>query len=81
MLNVPEPAANFKSFYHVFGANHNYYNSEWQIADAGGGGTITGCIDHTPLFNPAEFGSPAQTRDSPLRGRSLLRLERGQSPG
>src|SRR6185369_8679542 len=29
------------------------------IADANSGG-ITGCIDHQPLFDPAQFGSPAQ---------------------
>jgi hypothetical protein len=44
----------------VWGANHNYYDSEWQLADAGGGGTITGCINHTPLFAPSAFGSPEQ---------------------
>ena len=66
MLSASEPAVNPKSFYHVWGANHNYYNSEWQIPDAGGGGTITGCINHTPLFNPAEFGSAAQRETARL---------------
>lgn len=59
MLSIPEPAPFFKSFYHVWGANHNYYNSEWQIADANSGG-ITGCIDHEALFDPLEYGSPEQ---------------------
>ncbi|WP_437666024.1 cellulose binding domain-containing protein [Sorangium sp. So ce1182] len=59
MMSIPEPAPFFKSFYHVWGANHNYYNSEWQLADANGGG-ITGCIDHEALFDPLEYGSPAQ---------------------
>ncbi len=59
MLNAAEPGAFFKSFYHVWGTNHNYYNSEWQIADANSGG-IQGCLNHEPLFDPSEFGSPAQ---------------------
>jgi hypothetical protein len=50
----------FKSFYHVWGANHNFYNSEWQVADAGAGGTIAGCLNHTPLFDPAQLGSTQQ---------------------
>lgn len=59
MLSIAEPEPLSKSFYHVWGANHNYYNSEWQLADGNGGG-ITGCIDHDELFDPLEYGSPAQ---------------------
>lgn len=59
MMSIAEPAPFFKSFYHVWGANHNYYNSEWQVADANSGG-IQGCIDHEELFDPLEYGSPAQ---------------------
>ncbi|WP_437725769.1 cellulose binding domain-containing protein [Sorangium sp. So ce861] len=59
MMSIPEPAPFFKSFYHVWGANHNYYNSEWQVADGNSGG-IQGCIDHEELFDPLEYGSPAQ---------------------
>ncbi|WP_437938196.1 cellulose binding domain-containing protein [Sorangium sp. So ce341] len=59
MMSIAEPAPFFKSFYHVWGANHNYYNSEWQQADFFGPG-FTGCIDHEELFDPAEHGSPAQ---------------------
>ncbi|AUX19716.1 uncharacterized protein SOCEGT47_001680 [Sorangium cellulosum] len=40
-------------------ANHDDRNSEWQIADANSGG-IQGRIDHEPLFDPLEHGSPAQ---------------------
>ncbi|WP_437676908.1 cellulose binding domain-containing protein [Sorangium sp. So ce131] len=59
MLHIAEPTPFFKSFYHVWGANHNYYNSEWQIADGNSGG-IQGCIDHEELFDPLEYGSPEQ---------------------
>jgi cellulose binding protein with CBM2 domain len=59
MMSIVEPTPSFKSFYHVWGTNHNYFNSEWQIADGNSGG-IQGCIDHQELFIPAQFGSPAQ---------------------
>ncbi|WP_437983363.1 cellulose binding domain-containing protein [Sorangium sp. So ce117] len=59
MMSISEPEPLSKSFYHVWGANHNYYNSEWQLADGNSGG-ITGCIDHEELFDPLEHGSPAQ---------------------
>jgi hypothetical protein len=39
-----ETNASFKSTYTVWGANHNYYNTEWQQSDS------SGCTDHTPLF-------------------------------
>jgi hypothetical protein len=60
MMSIAEPTPSFKSFYHVWGTNHNYFNSEWQIADGNPGGNIQGCIDHQELFIPAQFGSPAQ---------------------
>jgi hypothetical protein len=59
MMSIVEPAPSFKSFMHVWGTNHNYFNSEWQVADGNSGG-IQGCIDHQELFIPAQFGSPAQ---------------------
>ena len=40
----------------VWGANHNYYNTEWQEADA------TGCVGHRPLFGTG--GGSAAQRDS-----------------
>jgi hypothetical protein len=59
MLRITEQTPRFKSFYHVWGANHNYYNSEWHNND----GNISGleiCRNHTPLFDPADFGSELQ---------------------
>jgi hypothetical protein len=55
-----EAAPFFKAFYHVWGANHNFYNSEWQVADAGASGTVPGCLNHTPLFDPVQIGSAEQ---------------------
>ena len=50
-----EPPA-FKASFTVWGGNHNYYNSEWQLSDSGG------CFGHQPLFAtaPGTTGSPAQ---------------------
>ncbi len=44
-----------KSTFQVFGANHNFYNTEWQVSDA------TGCVGQTPIF-PQLVGSATQRR-------------------
>jgi hypothetical protein len=56
LLMADSPATN-KSTYTVWGANHNFYNTEWQISDSGG------CTDHAPLFPPT-IGSPSQRQTS-----------------
>jgi len=43
-----------KSTYTVWGANHNFYNTEWQQSDSGG------CTDHRALFSPDAMGSAEQ---------------------
>jgi hypothetical protein len=58
-FRVAEATPSFKSFYHVWGANHNFYNTEWMSADANGGG-YRGCFNHDPLFDPLAPGSVAQ---------------------
>ena len=47
--NPPTP----KSTYTVWGANHNYYNTEWQTSDS------SGCVGHTPLWT-GSVGSATQ---------------------
>jgi hypothetical protein len=47
-----EPARQPKSTYTVWGANHNFYNTEWQISES------RGCTGHKPLF-----GQLAPSRD------------------
>ena len=42
-----------KSTFTVWGANHNFFNTEWQESDS------SGCYGHTPLF-PQTMGSPEQ---------------------
>jgi len=46
LLNPDEPATAQKSLYEVWGANHNYFNTEWQTSDAGG------CSYGKPIFDP-----------------------------
>ena len=44
-----------KSTFQVFGANHNFYNTEWQISDS------MGCLGQKPIF-PQLRGSASQRR-------------------
>ena len=54
MLQVTtETRSLHKSTFEVFGANHNFYNTEWQISDS------DGCVGQTPIF-PELAGSPTQ---------------------
>ncbi|MDF3069021.1 MAG: hypothetical protein K0R38_4622 [Polyangiaceae bacterium] len=58
-LSSSEATPSFKSFYRVWGANHNFYNTEWMTADANGG-NYSGCFNHEPLFDAQAPGSVAQ---------------------
>ena len=51
MKNEPPNAQ--KSLYFVWGANHNFFNTEWQTSDS------RSCTNHEPIF-PSSGGSPAQ---------------------
>ncbi|WP_394823016.1 hypothetical protein [Pendulispora albinea] len=54
MLQIPtESPVTPKSTFTVWGANHNFYNTEWQQSDS------AGCTGHKALF-PASIGSPEQ---------------------
>jgi hypothetical protein len=56
MLQITTEAQSLnKSTFQVFGANHNFYNTEWQTSDA------LGCIGQTAIF-PQLVGSPSQRR-------------------
>jgi hypothetical protein len=43
-LRIFDERPSLKGSYTVWGANHNYYNTEWQVSDSGG------CFGHRPLF-------------------------------
>lgn len=70
ITNEKKPLA--KSSFEVFGANHNFYNTEWQLSDA------DSCDGETPLFTPY-LGSQAQrtTAHDSLIPFFLARLGRG----
>ena len=55
LQDTAEPESLSKSTFQVFGANHNFYNTQWQISDA------MGCIGQTPIF-PQLKGSASQRR-------------------
>jgi hypothetical protein len=55
LLITTETASLNKSSFEVFGANHNFYNTEWQLSDA------SGCQGETPLF-PQLKGSKKQRK-------------------
>ncbi len=56
LLTEDEQPKRMKSTLTVWGANHNYYNTEWQESDS------PGCTGHEPLFStaPGVSGSTAQ---------------------
>ncbi len=54
LLNSNEAEIAQKSTYQVWGANHNFFNTEWQTSDS------EGCYQHKPIFNPDTFESKAQ---------------------
>jgi hypothetical protein len=51
--NRSEDPARPKSSFTVWGTNHNYYNTEWQLSDS------TGCYGHAPLWS-GTIGSPEE---------------------
>jgi hypothetical protein len=56
MALASESAVAPKSTYNVWGANHNYFNTEWQQSDS------SGCTDHRAMFTsgPGVSGSAEQ---------------------
>jgi len=53
MRILDEDPATLKSNWTVWGTNHNFYNTEWQVSDS------SNCLDHPRLF-PSIIGSPEQ---------------------
>ncbi|WP_375764880.1 hypothetical protein NR798_24490 [Archangium gephyra] len=49
-----ESPRRMKSTLTVWGANHNFYNTEWQVSDS------PGCTGHEPLFSTESTGSGPQ---------------------
>src|SRR5262249_47282038 len=61
-----EPPATQKSPFTVWGANHNFLNTEWQESDS------MGCLRHEPIF-PAFPGSPQQQQVGRAAVMALVR--------
>lgn len=55
--NEAESRPSAKSLQMVWGANHNYFNTEWQTSDAWG---CTGEPTHKPIFSEFKTESPQQ---------------------
>ncbi len=62
-----------KSTFIVWGANHNYFNTEWQRSDAGG------CDDHQPIFDSNRIDSPQQQKVGIYAVSGFLRAHTGKS--
>jgi hypothetical protein len=77
MKSFTEQPARQKAFYYVLGANHNYWNTEWQLSDS------SGCFDQSlQLFetDPATGILPGVTGSARQRttgSASILALVRG----
>lgn len=56
LKNQDESQIAQKSLYEVWGANHNFFNTEWQTSDA------NGCDVGSPLFDPSASGSLEQQK-------------------
>lgn len=63
-----------KSTYAVWGANHNYFNTEWQTSDS------SGCVGHSPIFNPGLPGSPGQQTVGLTAAAAFFRSHFGSPP-
>lgn len=66
MRMAAESPARQKAVVAVWGANHNFYNTEWQTSDS------RGCTDHTALF-PQTIGSTKQQDTAVHTALALLR--------
>jgi len=62
-----------KSTFQVFGANHNFYNTEWQISDA------MGCLGQKAIF-PTLEGSASQRRTAMQTLIPFFRSNLGPDP-
>lgn len=56
LLNTSEPVNAQKSLYEVWGANHNYFNTEWQTSDS------YSCSRGKPIFDSEASSSEAQQK-------------------
>ncbi|HEX2526814.1 MAG TPA: hypothetical protein VHL31_11035, partial [Geminicoccus sp.] len=75
MQSDRETTKAFKAAFTVWGANHNFYNTEWQESDS------SGCVGHAPLFGQT-VGSAKQreTAVAPVMGFFRATVGRNANP-
>jgi hypothetical protein len=74
LLNTSESVNAQKSLYEVWGANHNYFNTEWQTSDS------NGCVAGTLLFDPNGSGSELQQKIALASVPAFFRSHLGSNP-
>lgn len=72
---IPDTSPSQKSTYFVYGANHNFYNTEWQESDS------NGCIgpDNTALFTTTGYESAQQRKTGASSFLAFFRANIGNS--
>ncbi len=79
MLEVTsESPATQKSTYFVYGANHNFYNTEWQRSDTQGSSLCIG-PNNTSLFTSSGYGSIQQQKTGSSAFMAFFRANVGSS--
>lgn len=63
-----------KSVFNVWGANHNFFNTEWQSSDS------SGCDNHKALFSTTGSSSPEQTQIADVAMRAFFDKALGKAP-
>jgi len=75
MRTFTEAPALQKSTFTVWGANHNFYNTEWQQNDS------AGCLDNAPLWSSStDIGSANQRQTALYAAMAFFRANLGVSP-
>jgi hypothetical protein len=69
LASTADAPATPKSYTLVRGANHRFYNTEWQVSDA------TGCTgtNNAPIFSPTDVASPQQQATFQKLGMAFFR--------
>jgi hypothetical protein len=73
LSNRDESPESFKATFTVWGANHNFFNSQWQVSDS------TGCQLHTPIFSATGTSSTRQQDVARIAMTSLFQGSVGKT--
>ena len=74
LLKSTEPVHAQKSLYEVWGANHNFFNTEWQNSDS------YSCTTDFKIFDPQKSGSPEQQKVALASVPAFFRSHLGNEP-